>query len=75
MEDGFSAVDEHFAEQRAYIEFAFTRVDDRVTGLEQRMDRRFDRLDGRFDRLEGRFDRFETKLDRALQPGRRRKRP
>ena len=44
VEDGFAAADEHFAEQRAYTEFAFTR-------LEQTMNARFDRVERKLDQF------------------------
>ena len=40
----FDQVDEHFAEQRRYTEFAYERLDRRITGLERAMIAGFDRL-------------------------------
>ena len=72
VEDGFTEVAEQFAEQRAYTEFAFSRLEKEMTG-------RFDRLERKLDKeMTGRFDRLERKLDQvvALIPTpRRRKRP
>ena len=39
FDDGFTEVAEQFAEQRAYTEFAFSRLEKEMTG-------RFDRLEG-----------------------------
>lgn len=65
----FEEVNEHFAEQRRYTEFAYERLDQRMTagfdGLDQRMTTGFDRLvrliraeTRRLERMEGRLDEF-----------------
>ena len=41
----FDLVDEHFAEQRRYTEFAYERLDRRITRLEHTMIAGFDRLE------------------------------
>lgn len=41
----FDQVDEHFAEQRRYTEFAYERLDQRLTRLERTMIAGFDRLE------------------------------
>ena len=80
IEDGFTVVAVQFAEQRAYTEFAYAR-------LEKAMSDRFDRLEGKVggldgkvgglegkvgglegqgDRIDGKVDRIEAKLDQVL---------
>jgi hypothetical protein len=74
VEDGFAAVDEHFAEQRAYTEFGYERLEramverfDAMDGRFDAMDGRFDAMGGRFDAMNGRFDRLERKLDQFIE--------
>jgi hypothetical protein len=45
VDQRFDLVDEHFAEQRRYTEFAFERLDQRITRLERTMIAGFDRLE------------------------------
>jgi hypothetical protein len=52
----FDEVSEHFVEQRQYTEFAFERLD-------QKMTVRFDRLEGT---MTARFERLERKLDQFI---------
>lgn len=56
IEDGFTAVAKQFAEQRAYTEFAYARLETAMTG----------RLNGLETAMTGRFDRLERKLDQIL---------
>jgi DNA anti-recombination protein RmuC len=56
VEDGSRAVDEHFIEQRAYIEFGLERLEKTIDG----------RLANVVDGMNTRFDRLERKLDQAL---------
>jgi hypothetical protein len=42
MEDGFAAVDQHFAEQRAYIDFGYARLDGRFDRFERKLDQFID---------------------------------
>ena len=52
----FDHVDEHFAEQRRYIEFAYERLD-------QRMTVGFDRLERSMLATNGHLERMERKLN------------
>lgn len=47
MTAGFAAVDDHFAERRAYTEFGYTRLEQLIVGLS-----------GRFDRFERKLDQI-----------------
>jgi hypothetical protein len=67
VEDGFAAVDEHFAEQRAYTEFGYERLERAMVERFDAMDGRFDAMGGRFDAMNGRFDRLERKLDQFIE--------
>jgi flagellar capping protein FliD len=77
LDKQFTDVQEHFAEQRKYIEFAYDNLDKRIDGLDTRMneglaslDQRIDRLDQRIDRMDQRmtdgFSRLERKFDQFI---------
>ena len=73
----FDRVDEAFADQRLYTEFAFERLeakmDGRFRGLEAKtdagfaqVDQRFVEIDGRLGQIDGRFARLERKIDQII---------
>ena len=64
----FDEVTAAFVEQRQYTEFAFTR-------LEKRMTEGFATMETRFLGVDNRLERLERKLDRALDLRRRARRP
>jgi len=68
LDKQFTEVQEHFVEQRRYIEFAYDKLDKRVDGLDKRM------TDG-FSRLERKFDQFIVTPSRPTSAARRRARP
>lgn len=59
----FLEVREHFVEQRQYIEFAYEKLDKRMTAGFSRLDQRVDDLDKRM--TEG-FSRLERKFDQVI---------
>jgi hypothetical protein len=67
IEDGFTAVAVQFAEQRAYTEFAYARLEKAMMGrlleLETAMTGRHEGLE---KAMTGRFDSLESKLDQVL---------
>jgi flagellar capping protein FliD len=78
LDKQFTDVQEHFAEQRKYIEFAYDKLDKRIDGLDTRMneglaslDQRIDRLDRRmtdgFSGLDQRIGRLDQRIDRMDQ--------
>jgi flagellar capping protein FliD len=78
LDKQFTDVQEHFAEQRKYIEFAYEKLDKRIDGLDTRMneglaslDQRIDRLDRRltdgFSGLDQRIGRLDQRIDRMDQ--------
>jgi flagellar capping protein FliD len=66
----FLEVREHFVEQRKYVEFAYEKLDKRMTAGFSRLDQRVDDLDKRmatgFSNLEERFSRLERKFDQVI---------
>lgn len=58
VREGFKAVDEGFAEQRKYTEFAYSRLDTKMDAGFAKMDERFATMDGSFSRLERKLDQF-----------------
>jgi len=75
----FLEVREHFVGQRKYIEFAYDKLDKRMTEGFARLDQRIDGLDQRttdgFSRLERTFDQFIDTPSRPTSARRRRARP
>lgn len=59
-----SSVDEGFAEQRQYTEFAFDRLRSEMLARFGAVDARFDAVDARFDGMDARFDRMDDRFDR-----------
>jgi hypothetical protein len=51
VDQRFEEVAESFAEQRRYTDFAFDRLDARITNLEEKMDSGFARMDRKLDQL------------------------
>ena len=68
LDQQFTEVQEHFVEQRRYIESAYDKLDQRIDGLDRRM------TDG-FSRLERKFDQFIITPSRPTSAARRRARP
>ncbi len=75
----FTETQEHFVEQRQYIEFAYEKSDERMTASFSRLDQRVDDLDKRmtegFSRLERKFDQVIDARSRPASVPRRRARP
>jgi hypothetical protein len=78
VDERFNEVRDHFVEQREYIEFAYDRLDRRISDglarLEQRVsegfaasDQRMDMFDQRMDTFDQRMDRFDQRMDRFDQ--------
>ena len=63
LDTQFTEVQEHFVEQRRYIEFAYDKLDKRVDGLGKRMTDGFVRLDERSDGLDQRMTDGFARLD------------
>ena len=68
LDKQFTEVQEHFVEQRRYIESAYDKLDQRIDGLDRRM------TDG-FSSLERKFDQVIDTPSRATSAARRRARP
>jgi len=80
LDQQFSETQEHFVEQRKYIEFVYERLAKRMDGQDKRfegVDKRFEGLDKRFEGLDERlkgldnrmidgFSRLERKFDRVI---------
>ena len=66
LDKQFTEVQEHFVEQRKYIEFAYDKMDQRVTAGFSRLDQRVDDLDKRmtegFARLDQRIDGLDMRM-------------
>jgi hypothetical protein len=75
----FLEVREHFVGQRKYIEFAYDKLDKRMTDGFARLDQRIEGLDRRmtdgFSSLERKFDQVIDTPSRATSAARRRARP
>ena len=67
VDERFSEVRDHFVEQREYIEFAYDRLDRRISDgfarLEQRVSEGFAASDQRMDRFDQRMDMFDQRMD------------
>ena len=57
-----ASVDQSFAEQRQYTEFAFGKLRAQMDQRFDAVDERFDAVDKRFDAVDVRFDRLERKI-------------
>ena len=74
LDKQFSKVQEHFVEQRQYIEFAYDQLGKRMTAGFSRLDRRVDDLDKRMaagfflldQRMTEGFSRLERKFDQVI---------
>lgn len=47
--------------------FFYSRLDEKIKGVEERLNVKMDRLEGRMDRLEGRIDRLEDRMDKLVE--------
>ena len=67
VDERFNEVRDHFVEQREYIEFAYDRLDRRISDgfarLEQRVSEGFAASDQRMDRFDQRMDTFDQRMD------------
>ena len=79
LDKQFTEVQEHFVEQRKSIEFAYDKLDKRMTDGFARLDQRIEGLDRRmtdgFSSLEQKFDQVIDTPSRATSAARRRARP
>ena len=65
LDQQFSETQEHFVEQRKYIEFVYERLAKRMDGQDKRfegVDKRFEGLDKRFESLDKRFEGLDERL-------------
>ena len=66
VDERFSEVRDHFVEQREYIEFAYDRLDRRISDgfarLEQRVSEGFAASDQRMDTLDQRMDSLDQRM-------------
>ena len=62
LDKQFTEVQEHFVEQRKYIEFACDKLDKRIDGLDKRMNEGFARLGQRIDGLDQRIDGLDQRM-------------
>jgi uncharacterized protein YceH (UPF0502 family) len=70
MDVRFDQVNAALVEQRAYTEFAYDRLDEKLNALDARMESRFGRLEGnmeaRFAQVDAHVARLDRKLDQLL---------
>jgi predicted nuclease with TOPRIM domain len=69
VDERFKQVDEAIAEQRAYTEFVYERLDGRISAVDGKvtaLDGKVSALDGRVTALQGGFGRLERKLDHVI---------
>ena len=69
VDERFNQVDEAIAEQRAYTEFVYERLDGRISAVDGKvtaLDGKVSALDGRVTALQGGFGRLERKLDHVI---------
>ncbi len=74
VHEGFAGVDQAFADQRLYTDFAFDALRTEMHEGFGRVDRRFEQIDGRLDRMGGQIGqmggqigRLERKIDWLIE--------
>ena len=75
LDKQFLEVREHFVEQRKYIEFAYDKLDKRMTAGFSRLDQRVDSLSDALARVELKLDQLGDTRSRPTAATPRRARP